>query len=81
MYASYWHALWIYFTAPPPEMLAAAEVSLLVRGEGPYCAKLHHHNNQRCIFHHCRHSMAGHGNRWEVKENYLHSMARHRRIW
>ena len=35
----------------PLGMLAAAEVFLLVRGrQGPYCAKLHHHNNQRCIF-------------------------------
>ena len=50
---SYWHALWIYFTAPPLGMLAAAEVFLLIRGgRGPYCAKLHHHNNKRCIFCH-----------------------------
>jgi aquaporin Z len=53
LYGSYWHALWIYFTAPPLGMLAASEVFLLVReGEGPYCAKLHHHNNKRCIFRH-----------------------------
>jgi aquaporin Z len=53
LYAGYWHALWIYFTAPPLGMLAAAEVFLLVRhGKGPYCAKLHHHNDKRCIFRH-----------------------------
>lgn len=53
LYARYWHALWIYFVAPPLGMLAAAEVFLLVRGgRGPYCAKMHHHNDKRCIFHH-----------------------------
>ena len=51
-YAGYWHALWIYFTAPPLGMLAAAEIFLWVRGGvGPRCAKLHHANNKRCIFH------------------------------
>jgi aquaporin Z len=51
--ASYWHAFWIYFIAPPLGMLAAAEVFLLNRErKGPYCAKLHHHNNKRCIFRH-----------------------------
>jgi len=51
--ANYWHALWIYFIAPPLGMLAAAEVFLVVRGRrGPYCAKLHHHNDKRCIFRH-----------------------------
>ena len=50
--ANYWHALWIYFTAPPLGMLAAAEIFLRVRGGvGPICAKLHHANNKRCIFH------------------------------
>jgi aquaporin Z len=34
-------------------MLAAGEVFLLVRqGKAPYCAKLHHHNDKRCIFCH-----------------------------
>ena len=52
-FASYWHALWIYFIAPPLGMLAGAEVFLAARGhKGPYCAKLHHHNNKRCIFRH-----------------------------
>jgi aquaporin Z len=47
------HALWIYFTAPPLGMLAAAELFLRVRErKGPYCAKLHHHNDKRCIFLH-----------------------------
>ena len=51
-HASYWRAIWIYFTAPPLGMLAAAEVFLHVRGGvPPMCAKLHHANNKRCIFH------------------------------
>jgi aquaporin Z len=42
-------ALWLYFTAPPLGMLAAAE---LHRGLGrpQACAKYHHENRQRCIF-------------------------------
>jgi aquaporin Z len=53
LYGRYWHALWIYFTAPPLGMLAAAEFFLLARhGKVPYCAKLHHHNDKRCIFPH-----------------------------
>jgi aquaporin Z len=51
--ASYWHAVWIYFLAPPLGMLAGAQVFLLARsGKGPFCAKLHHQNNKRCIFCH-----------------------------
>ncbi|HEY4311026.1 MAG TPA: aquaporin [Pirellulales bacterium] len=50
--ASYWHALWIYFTAPPLGMLAAAEIFLRLRGGvSPICAKLYHANSTRCIFH------------------------------
>ena len=53
LYGSYWRALWIYFTAQPAGILAAAEVFLLARGRrDPYCAKLHHHNDKRCIFRH-----------------------------
>lgn len=52
-HAGYWHALWIYFIAPVLGMLAAAEFFLKVRrGVGPYCAKLDHANDKRCIFHH-----------------------------
>lgn len=51
-HASYWHALWIYFIAPPLGMLGAAEVFLRARGGvAPRCAKLHHANDKRCIFH------------------------------
>jgi aquaporin Z len=53
--ANYWQALWLYFAAPSMAMLAAGEVFLRVRrGVPPYCAKLHHANNQRCIFHHAQ---------------------------
>ena len=46
-----WTALWIYFTAPPLGMLLAAESYLrLVGAHKIFCAKLHHHNDQRCIF-------------------------------
>ena len=50
-WAGDWTALWIYFTAPPLGMLLAAEIYL--RRYGParvFCAKLHHQNDQRCIF-------------------------------
>jgi len=52
-YAGYWHALWIYFVAPTIGMLVAATVFLRARhGTRPYCAKLQHANNKRCIFRH-----------------------------
>lgn len=51
--AGYWHAIWIYFLAPTLGMFSAAELFLRVRGGvAPYCAKLHHANNKRCIFRH-----------------------------
>jgi aquaporin Z len=46
-----WTALWVYFTAPPLGMLAAAQVYLWQRGAREVrCAKLHHDNRERCIF-------------------------------
>lgn len=49
--AHVWTSLWIYFTAPLLGMLLAAEVYQRIRaGRAVTCAKLHHHNNQRCIF-------------------------------
>jgi aquaporin Z len=52
LHAGYWHALWIYFVAPPLGMLAAAEVFLRARGGvAPRCAKLYHASDKRCIFH------------------------------
>src|SRR5215469_935091 len=53
LHAGYWHALWIYFIAPTMGMLVAGEVYLRTRGGvAPYCGKLHHSNNKRCIFRH-----------------------------
>ena len=49
--AHIWMSLWIYFVAPPLGMLLAAEVHRqLNAGRTIVCAKLHHHNHQRCIF-------------------------------
>lgn len=49
--AHVWSALWVYFTAPLLGMLLAAELYLRLRGSrNVICAKLHHHNNKRCIF-------------------------------
>jgi len=53
--AGEWNALWIYFIAPPAAMLLASVIYRLTRGtHRVFCAKLDHHNHQRCIFH-CRH--------------------------
>jgi aquaporin Z len=50
-WAGDWTALWIYFTAPPLGMLLAAELYLRRHGASRiFCAKLHHHNDERCIF-------------------------------
>ena len=50
--AQIWTAVWIYFTAPPLGMLVAAELYVRQHGlQQVFCAKLHHHNNKRCIFH------------------------------
>ena len=47
----HWNAIWIYFTAPPLGMLAAAQLYLARRGrQAVACAKLHHQNSKRCIF-------------------------------
>ena len=49
--AHIWMSLWIYFVAPPAGMLLAAEVYRRLNASRTIaCAKLHHHNNQRCIF-------------------------------
>ncbi|QLE54676.1 MIP/aquaporin family protein [Nostoc sp. TCL26-01] len=46
-----WTAIWVYFTAPLLGMLSAAEVYVRLKGKRAVrCAKLHHHNNKRCIF-------------------------------
>ena len=49
--AGEWRWLWIYFIAPPLGMLTAGLLYGFRRGiRRVYCAKLHHHNTQRCIF-------------------------------
>jgi len=54
-----WTALWVYFTAPPLGMLAAAEAYVLRRGaDRVQCAKLNHRTRRRCIFR-CRYDTLG----------------------
>ncbi|MGR9086497.1 MAG: aquaporin [Gammaproteobacteria bacterium] len=54
-----WTSLWIYFAAPLLGMLLAAEIYRLARGEaGLLCCKLHHDNDQPCLFR-CRYHEAG----------------------
>jgi aquaporin Z len=49
--AMVWTSLWIYFTAPPIGMLLASRAYLMWYGaHRVFCAKLHHQNNERCIF-------------------------------
>jgi aquaporin Z len=46
-----WSDLWLYFTAPPLGMLAAAEISVRARVlKGVLCAKLVHPRAGTCIF-------------------------------
>jgi aquaporin Z len=46
-----WRYLWLYFTAPPLGMLAAAEIYRRLAGaDNVICAKLHHGTNECCIF-------------------------------
>ena len=49
--ACIWTDYWIYLTAPLIGMLSAAEWYVRTNGiRRVLCAKLHHHNNARCIF-------------------------------
>ena len=49
--AGEWTALWIYFTAPPLAMLLAAYIFRQRYGlRAVFCAKLHHHNAEPCLF-------------------------------
>jgi aquaporin Z len=74
LYGNYWHALWIYFIAPPMGMLAAGEVFLLARqGKAPYCAKLDHENEKRCIFCHSGPNPAASNRRKENKVEANHN--------
>jgi aquaporin Z len=49
--AHVWKDWWVYFTAPPVGMLAAAAIYTKLRGaHRVICAKLHHGEGKRCIF-------------------------------
>ncbi len=49
--ANEWTALWVYFAGPPLGMLLASAAYRFRRGaHAVFCAKLHHHNDKRCIF-------------------------------
>ena len=49
--ASDYTSLWLYFAGPLAGMLTASAVYRLAAGaRHVYCAKLHHHNDQPCIF-------------------------------
>jgi aquaporin Z len=50
--AQLWTDYWLYLIAPLGGMLLAAECYARTHGiHQVLCAKLHHHNNTRCIFH------------------------------
>jgi aquaporin Z len=49
VFAHIWTGWWIYFTAPPLGMFAAAAVYVLTFGrDGVTCAKLHHAPSELC---------------------------------
>jgi aquaporin Z len=51
VWAGNFQALWVYFTAPVLGMVLAARIYVSRLGtHRVFCAKLHHHNDQRCIF-------------------------------
>jgi aquaporin Z len=72
-----WTALWVYFTAPVLGMLLAAELYVRRRGNAAvFCAKLHHRNDQRCIFCESRSSPSAHGT--FLRQPSLYPPSRHR---
>ena len=51
VWAASFQSLWVYFTAPALGMLLAARIYVSRHGaHRVFCAKLHHNNDQRCIF-------------------------------
>jgi aquaporin Z len=49
--AGNWTSIWIYFAAPLTGMLLASEAFVRMRSlRAVHCAKLHHDNDERCIF-------------------------------
>jgi aquaporin Z len=66
LYARAWMAIWVYFTAPLLGMLSAAQLYVRIQGaQKIFCAKLHHHNAQRCIFR-CDYAALAERNAWRV---------------
>jgi aquaporin Z len=58
IHAREFRGIWIYFTAPPLAMLAAAGLHAACFGlDRVYCAKLNHQGHQRCIFNCRNHQM------------------------
>lgn len=54
VFSNTWAGWWVYFTAPPLAMLAAAELFVRTRGlKHVLCAKFDHSGTARCIFN-CR---------------------------
>ena len=49
-FANEWMSLWIYFIGPLAGMWAGSQIYRLRAGSRVLCAKLHHENNQPCIF-------------------------------
>ncbi|HBB32732.1 MAG TPA: hypothetical protein DDZ80_31660 [Cyanobacteria bacterium UBA8803] len=61
--------IWIYFTAPLLGMLVAAEIYVRLKGKKAVkCAKLHHHNNKRCIFRCGYRKQAIDNRQWELSD-------------
>jgi aquaporin Z len=49
--AHVWTSLWVYILAPPLAMVLAGQLYRFRHGAHQvFCAKLHHHNDERCIF-------------------------------
>lgn len=55
--AGQWHALWLYFVAPPLGMWLAVVFRRRLTGGAAHCAKYDHDSRYRCIF--CEHTRRG----------------------
>jgi aquaporin Z len=74
VWAREWTALWVYFAAPPLGMFLAGQLYRFRRGaHAVFCAKLHHHNNQRCIFR-CNYTAMRQASEWSQLDVDQHSL-------
>jgi aquaporin Z len=48
--AHHWHAMWVYFLAPPLGMLLGAAIHLRANRKAEFCAKIDHDPRVPCIF-------------------------------